>query len=50
MPDMAKVREFLEVMNRIAIYLDDDEISDIGLILLRATKRMEKETKESEKE
>lgn len=49
MTDIAKKRTLLATMHQIAIHLTEDEISDIGLILLRATQRMEKETKELNK-
>lgn len=38
--DLAKVRTLLETVKALAIYLTDDEISDIGLILDKSINRM----------
>jgi len=38
--DLAKVRTLLETVKKLAIYLTEDEISDIGLILDRSINRM----------
>lgn len=43
MTHIAKVRKLLETMRMIAMYLTDEEISQIGLILMKAIKRMESE-------
>lgn len=48
MASIAKVRQLIETITRLAIYLNDDEISDIGKILLKATNRMLREA-ENEK-
>lgn len=48
MANVAKVRQLLETIRMIAIFLTDEEISDIGKVLLRATERMEKESEEHE--
>lgn len=45
MTDISKVRMLLEAVNTIAIHLSDEEISDIGLVLLRATERLIQEGK-----
>lgn len=41
--NIAKVRSLLETMRVVAIHLTEEEISEIGKILLQAIYRMEKE-------
>lgn len=43
MPDMAKVRDLMKCMRGLVIFLNDEEISDIGKVLQRAAKRLIKE-------
>ena len=43
MADMTKCRELLKVVRELVTYLTDEEISDIGEVLMRATDRMLKE-------
>ncbi|BDR67224.1 hypothetical protein K144312032_14520 [Clostridium tetani] len=47
MVDVAKVRELLEVMRELAPVMTDDEISDIGLVLMRVTNRLLNESEEN---
>lgn len=44
MPDMLKVRKLLESVQSLAVHLTDEEISDIGEVLYRATERLLKES------
>lgn len=44
MADIAKVRNLLETLRMIAVHLTDDEISEIGKVLMKATDRMLKES------
>lgn len=46
MADVAKVRNLLEVINRLAIAMTDDEISDIGLVLMKVTNRLLNESED----
>jgi hypothetical protein len=43
MANPAKIRALLETLHRIAPLLNDKEISDIGIVLLGALSRIEKE-------
>ena len=43
MGNVAKVREILKTINFLAPFLDDQGISDIALVLLKAMQRLEKE-------
>lgn len=43
MASIGKIRVLLGSMRDIAHYLTDEEISEIGLVLLKAMDRMEKE-------
>ena len=43
MVEVTNVRDLIETIKGMAMYLTDEEISDIGIVLLRATKRIEKE-------
>ncbi len=43
MAEMVKVRKLLESCRTLAIYLNDEEMHEIGLILLKAAERVEKE-------
>jgi len=43
MADIAKVRTLLKTMRGIALHLTDEEISEIGKVLLNAINRLEKE-------
>lgn len=45
--DLAKVRTLLETVKKLAIYLTEDEISDIGLVLDRSINRMLKMQEEA---
>lgn len=42
-PNMVKIRQLLESINGLAKHLTDEEISDIGEVLLRAIDRLEKD-------
>lgn len=43
MANPAKVRDLLMVLRQVAPFLTDEEISDLGIIVLGALERMEKE-------
>ncbi|WFD11996.1 hypothetical protein [Tepidibacter hydrothermalis] len=43
MSSIGKIRVLLETMRGVAHYLTDEEISEIGVVLLKAMSRMEKE-------
>lgn len=43
MAHLTKVRELLTTIREIAIYLTDEEISEMGVVLLKALERMESE-------
>jgi len=45
MPDMSKVRSFLEAIRIMAVYLNEEEMSEIGKMLLAASERLEREGK-----
>ena len=45
MPDMSKVRSFLEATRMMAVHLNEQEMSDIGQILLNASARLKREGK-----
>lgn len=45
MPNMSKVRSFLEAIRTMAVYLNEEEMSEIGKMLLNASERLEREGK-----
>jgi hypothetical protein len=45
MSNLVKAREIIKLTNELAIYLTEDEISEIGIVLLNAVIRMDKEKK-----
>lgn len=45
MPDLSKARILLETINNVVVYLTDEEISDIALVIQKALNRMENEQK-----
>lgn len=47
MSDMAKARDLIETIRYLAPILTEDEISDIGKVLLKATDRLLKEARET---
>jgi len=48
MVEIWKVRKLLEAINTMAVHLNEDEISDIGEVLLKATERLIKEQESHE--
>lgn len=42
---LSKVRTLLQVFRSIAPHLNDEEISEIGLVIIKAINRMEEEQK-----
>lgn len=45
LPDMSKVRSFLEAIRIMAVHLNEEEMSEIGQMLLAASERLEREGK-----
>lgn len=50
MATLAKVRILLETIRKVAFYLNDEEISELGIVLNKAVERMIKENLEEESE
>lgn len=46
MNDFSSARKLIETVKEIAIYLTNDEVTEISEVLLKALDRMEKESKE----
>lgn len=46
--NMAKARQLLTTIKELAPVMNEDEISDIGVVMLRVLKRLEKENESNE--
>ncbi len=46
--NMAKVRQLLITIRELAPSMNEDEISEIGVVMLKVLKRLEKENKNNE--